>query len=143
MLGADLAATIRDDTPARPAGLFGGFGHYVSVTVGRYVYMRAPVTEDGGPLHQYSLIHLRRPDVEAHEGFDFTQGFRVWKQPYANHGGLAGAPHLLFDVDADPHQQNPLDDPALEQKMIDTLVELMRQCDAPADQYERLGWPGN
>jgi arylsulfatase A-like enzyme len=152
MTGRDLAATIADDTPARDAGLFGGFGHYVSVTDGRYVYMRGPVQDDGGPLYSYKLqnayqrghsyeakpSYKRGGDgLEPHPGFDFTNGQQVWRMgPGKSQGPM---PHLLFDLQSDPHQQNPLDDAALEQRMIDLLVKLMKQSEAPVDQYERLG----
>jgi chorismate mutase len=46
---------------------------------------------------------------------------------------------LLFDLQADPHQERPLSDPAVEQMMIDHLVRLMRENDAPPEQYQRLG----
>ncbi len=150
MLGADLAATIRDDTPARGAGLFGGFNHYVSVTDGRYVYMRAPTTDDGGPICQYTMLPVqlrrmwrdpaRRPPVELVDPLPFTQGMPVLK---VTHGGGGRGPrewgHLLFDLHEDPKQERPLDDEALEQRMIALLTDEMQRCDAPSEQYERLG----
>lgn len=144
MIGRDLAATIADDTPARDAGLFGGFGHYVSVTDGRHVYMRAPVNEDGGPLYEYTLQNLRGGEgsnLQRHEGFEFTRGWPVWRRgPITGRGGHArDAGHLLFDVVNDPRQQHPLADPALEMRMTELLIEQMRSAQAPADQYERLG----
>jgi len=45
----------------------------------------------------------------------------------------------LFDVVDDPQQLNPLQDADIEQRMIDHLVRLMEACDAPPEQYERLG----
>jgi hypothetical protein len=42
-------------------------------------------------------------------------------------------------VQSDPQQTQPLQDPAVEGQMIDHLVRLMRECDAPVEQYERLG----
>lgn len=40
---------------------------------------------------------------------------------------------------SDPAQENPLTDPALEQRMIGLLVGLMEFTESPAEQYERLG----
>ncbi len=48
---------------------------------------------------------------------------------------------LLFDLQSDPRQERPLTDPAAERRMIDRLVRLMHECEAPAEQYERLGLP--
>ena len=46
---------------------------------------------------------------------------------------------LLYDLQADPQQQHPINNPAVEKRMIEHLVALMRQGDAPAEQFERLG----
>jgi hypothetical protein len=47
---------------------------------------------------------------------------------------------LLYDVKADPHQEHPITgDPQAEQKMIRHLLQLMKDNDAPVEQYERLG----
>jgi hypothetical protein len=46
---------------------------------------------------------------------------------------------MLFDVENDPAQEQPLDDPAVAQTMTDHLTRLMRENDAPEEQFERLG----
>ena len=48
---------------------------------------------------------------------------------------------LLFDLQNDPDQQHPLDDPAVEQHMISLMCALMQANDAPAEQYRRVGLP--
>lgn len=142
--GVDLAETIRDDTPGRAAGIFGGWGHYVNVTDGRYVYMRAPVREDGLPLYQYALSTLRLKPTTPYELVDswpFMKGMKVLKQSLGGRGGTAyQIGHLLFDLENDPHQQHPItDQPELESRMIALLIEQMQLVDAPHEQYERLG----
>jgi hypothetical protein len=47
--------------------------------------------------------------------------------------------HLLFDNQTDPRQQNPLNDPALEAKFVERLIAHLKICEAPAEQYTRLG----
>ena len=37
------------------------------------------------------------------------------------------------------HKQNPLTDATIELRMIDHMIPLMQQADAPLEQYERLG----
>ncbi len=46
---------------------------------------------------------------------------------------------MLFDIEADPRQQTPLDDVQTEQRMIALMRDAMAECDAPVEQYERLG----
>jgi hypothetical protein len=46
---------------------------------------------------------------------------------------------LLYDLATDPKQLSPITDAAVEERMIGLLIDLMRQCDAPKEQYERLG----
>ena len=46
---------------------------------------------------------------------------------------------LLFDLDADPGQLQPIADGAVEARLTETMVDLMRANDAPSEQYERLG----
>jgi hypothetical protein len=51
---------------------------------------------------------------------------------------------VLYDLVADPAQEQPISDPAVERRMIALLVRLMRENDAPPEQFERLGleFPG-
>jgi hypothetical protein len=57
----------------------------------------------------------------------------------ANLNVIPDVKHELYDLQADAHQQNPLNDPTIERMMIDHLVRLMKDCDAPAEQFTRLG----
>jgi arylsulfatase A-like enzyme len=148
MQGVPLRATVASDAPVREAGLFGLHGAHVNVTDGRYVYMRAPQAEINGPIFNYTLMptHMRKhfaPEefegVELAEPFSFTKGCKTLKtsaNPRLN-------PHdygtLLFDLDKDPDQERPLHDDAVEQMMTDHLVRLMKENDAPPEQFERLG----
>ena len=49
---------------------------------------------------------------------------------------------LLFDLDADPEQVTPIQDAAAEERMAEHLARLMKENDAPAEQFERLGFEG-
>jgi arylsulfatase A-like enzyme len=148
MQGAPLAESVASDAPVREAGLFGLHGGHVNCTDGRYVYMRAPVREENGPLYNYTLMptHMRSmfgvdelQSVELAEPFSFTKGCRTLRtaaRPWVN-------PHpfgtLFFDLASDPGQQRPIDDPAVEEMMVHHLVRLMKENDAPPEQFERLG----
>ncbi|EFJ6762061.1 TPA: sulfatase, partial [Escherichia coli] len=47
--------------------------------------------------------------------------------------------HLLFDLQNDPQQLHPIDDDAIEARMIALLIQLMKDNDAPPEQFQRLG----
>ncbi|MCX5661936.1 MAG: sulfatase [Planctomycetota bacterium] len=151
MLGKPLGKAVADDTPVREAAIFGMHGAQVNVTDGRYVYMRSTQGEKNEPLNNYTLMptHMRDPfgvnelkgdRIGLAEPFSFTKGCRTMKIPS---GGWIrqSSPTLLFDVKADPKQERPLNDPAVEKRMIAHMVRLMKECDAPPEQYERLGLP--
>ena len=46
---------------------------------------------------------------------------------------------MLFDLENDSNQMNPIQDEVKEKKMIDHMIRLMKQNDAPDEQFERLG----
>jgi len=153
MQGVPLAATVASDAPVREAGLFGTFGGQVDVTDGRYVYMRAPAREGNSPLHEHTLMpaHMRTlfrteelQDIALAEPFRFTKGCRTMKIAAGARRRLDPYRHgtHLFDTEADPKQENPIQDAAVEKRMIAHMTRLMRENDAPPEQFERLGLAG-
>ncbi len=153
MQGRPLRATIAGDAPVREAGLFGIFGAHVNVTDGRYVYMRAPANSENEPLYQYtqmpthmrgtfSVAEMRTAEMAA--PFSFTKGTPVmkirgvgsWFKRYEEARSLET---MLFDLQEDPHQQECVKDTTIERMMIDHLVRLMKENDAPVEQFQRLG----
>ncbi|MGG1553009.1 sulfatase [Paenibacillus ferrarius] len=148
MQGKDLAATIASDREVREAALFGLHGAHVNVTDGRYVYMRAPVSKDNKPLYNYTLMptHMRSrfsvgelQNIELRAPFSFTKDVQTMKIPSAGSGSAHSFGTLLFDVQEDPLQQQPLDDPEIESRMIGLMKQLMADSEAPEEQYVRLG----
>ena len=152
MLGQGLRETISQDTPVREAGIFGVHGGQVNVTDGRYVYMRGPARADSQPLFDYTVMptHMNNrfsPEefagVELAEAFGFTKGCRTMK--LNSKAGARGWEHperfktRLYDLQSDPRQECPLSDPSVEKRMIDHLLRCMKECEAPIEQYERLG----
>lgn len=159
MEGYDLAETIRRDAKVRDAGMFGVFGGHACVTDGRYVYMRGIGDGANEPLYQYTYMPMHLYNMfsvqelqttELAEPFDFTKGCRLMKirsekwVPKDTHAriGYVDADYirenLLFDLQEDPQQMHPIQDAALEQKMLEKLVSLMERNDAPQEQYQRL-----
>ena len=46
---------------------------------------------------------------------------------------------LLFDLTVDPAQEHPINNSNVEKMMIDHMVRLMKENDAPPEQYKRAG----
>lgn len=148
MQGKPLRSTIETDEPVREAALFGIHGGHVNVTDGRYVYMRAAASPSNEPLYDYTLMptHMRSRfhpqelrQMELAEPFSFTKGVQTLRIPAVSRGNLHEYGTLLFDIEADPQQAHPLEDPAVEQRMLSHLIRLMRENDAPPEQFLRLG----
>ncbi|MFF2862759.1 sulfatase [Streptomyces rubiginosohelvolus] len=151
MQGRPLRETDDVQQP-RDSALFGMFGGHVNVTDGRYVYMRACHDGTNQPLYEHTLMPTRirgrfTPEelsgLTLAEPFTFTKGVPTLRIP-AHPSPLLGPQRfgtLLFDLAADPHQEKPITDDAVELRMLRLLVEGLRANDAPADQYARLGVP--
>ncbi|GGH73562.1 hypothetical protein GCM10007096_00910 [Pullulanibacillus pueri] len=145
--GTPLGEVIRSKVKAREAALFGIHGGQLNCTDGRYVYMRAPVTANNEPLFEYTLFptHMNRrfnieelSNMELVAPFRFTKGCQVLKikantlvNPYLQDT-------LLFDLEKDPEQLHPIQDPDIEALMVNHMAALMRKHDAPSEQYERF-----
>jgi hypothetical protein len=143
--GKPLKRVISHGEPVREAGLFGMFGDYVNCTDGRYVYMRAPVAANE-PLFNYTVMatHIRNRftieelrHTQISPGFANTKGCPVMK--VKSLPGRKKFKTVLFDLEQDPEQESPIDDQAAEQRMIRLMIQLMKENDAPSEQYERLG----
>ncbi|MEM7016645.1 MAG: sulfatase [Pseudomonadota bacterium] len=159
MQGHPIAGRMLDNENVREAMLYGVMGGQVNVTDGQYVYMRAHITDDNTPLHDYTLMptHMRSlfsprelQKWEKVEGFSFMKGCPVMQIPTRtprmflsqdNPVGKGKAATLLFDVLNDPGQTNPLDDLEIEARMLKLMLREMARNECPSEQYTRLGLP--
>lgn len=163
MLGVPLKEAIAENKPVREACLFGIFGGHVNCTDGRYVYMLAPNPDLGGSpykgenLFNHTLMptHIRSAFSAAElknavlaPPFSFTKGMPVLKTPgqirlstLAPQDLREGVQYktMLFDLENDPEQNNPIEDKETEEVMRAHIVRLMRENDAPPEQYQRMG----
>lgn len=149
MEGRSLRAVIEKDEPVHDFALFGYHEGHCNITDGRYVYMKAPVRED--LIYNYTLMptHMDRffppeelAEFELREPFSFTKGCRVLKihqQPFTNSAANFGT--LLFDLQEDPHQENPIIDMKKETELANAMLRLMHRDDAPAERYALYGLP--
>ncbi|MCA9890996.1 MAG: sulfatase, partial [Anaerolineae bacterium] len=132
----------------RDYALFGMFNAHVNITDGRYIYMRANEGDDV-TVYNYTLMptHMRQlfttqelQSAEMREPFSFTKDCPVMKIPsVSNPWQLAEFDTLLFDIQADPKQANPMQSAEIEARMAAALVEEMKRNDAPVEQFQRLG----
>jgi len=153
MLGQCLRETVRCDRPVREAAIFGLHGAQVNVTDGRYVYMRAAERDDVAvceytlmPTHMNHMFSVEElEDVELAGPFSFSKGCRVMRiggsrPPRGRPSWLTEDTRrtLLYDLQSDPGQQRPMTDATVERRMADHLIRLMKECDAPPEQFARL-----
>ena len=153
--GKALDPVIRDDSPIRDTALYGLHGAHICCTDGDYTYMRAPATSENGPINTYTLMPMGTYDFLTHRELataelvgplPFTKGLRVLRlqffgRPAKIKIGIESHEQgsMLFDHRTDPDQLHPLADPAAEERIARKLVAAMREHDAPAEQYERMG----
>jgi arylsulfatase A-like enzyme len=140
----------------RADGIFGYFGKATNITDARYVYMRNPVQEDGGPLHAYTAMPVGglnswfpRSDHERMEMgryFGHTYNMPLYKIPTQGQvpSAVPGEPaftgrHQLYDVMNDPAQERPIADASLEAHFAARLVAHLAEHEAPDEQFVRLG----
>ncbi|MEM7129453.1 MAG: sulfatase [Chloroflexota bacterium] len=149
MRGTPLHEAIARDRPVRDAALFGTYGAWVSVTDGRYVYMRANDEESDPTLYEYTLMptHMNHmftvdelQETVMSPPMDFTKGCPVMKIPYRARMGSKRAT-LLFDLQSDPNQESPIINDEIELRMIQLMVDVMASHHTQPEQYVRLGLP--
>lgn len=158
MQGKPLKNTIEKDEPIRETALFGLFGGHVNCTDGRFVYMRGPAKDVNEPLYEYTLMPTRHgggrafidkselETIELAEPFSFTKELKVMKmdanainEVLQNRRQLEFGT-MLFDLESDPNQERPIKNDKIEQKMINSMIKMMQENDAPKEQFHRLGY---
>jgi arylsulfatase A-like enzyme len=142
----------------RDWALGGIYGNWVQVTDGRHKYARGAVG-DNHPLSMWSNRWSTMPiNIAGFEGLPDPDG-RAWldhmpgstipviRQPFEPGDmlpmwaaiGASTDRHFLFDLDADPDEQENRRGEPVEAEMIEMLRTALSAVDAPGDQYERLG----
>lgn len=148
MQGKPLKETIENDKKIREACLFGWHGNQINCTDGKYVYMRGEALNTNGPLYEYTLMptHIKSrfsidelKDFEIAEPFSFTKGCRTMKIEVKNFNQHYRFGTQLFNTEEDPHQEKPITDVETEVRMANLMRKLMKESDAPCEQYERIG----
>ncbi len=148
MEGKVLTGVMDNDEPVRQYAVFGYHGSQVNVTDGRYVYMHSAENPDE-PVYEYTLMptHMRAmfsteelSDIELSEPFSFTKGCRLMKiKAPSSMGDTNSFGTRLYDLKADPKQENPIENEEIETRMKGYIREAMEKTDAPEELYHRLG----
>jgi hypothetical protein len=147
MQGSSITPVLEKDEPIRQSGLFGYFGQMVCMIDGDYVFMRAPKTPNNSPLNKYTWMLHSAHGVDVEGNFDFvhltfSQGMPVPQIPVVTRAiNEFQKDDLLYHLKDDPAQEHPITDPVLIEKMCLRMAKLMREADAPAEQFIRLGLP--
>lgn len=136
----------------RDYALYGMFGMTVNITDGAYTYLRAPVREDNYPCYMYTamptifgaFVGNQFPDrVETGRYLSYT-AYPVYRIPVSQPGtpfkiAQHGQRSLLYHIESDYGQMEPVEDEALLQSFKELLIQAMEREQAPEEQYVRLG----
>ena len=147
MQGKSLLETVKSDTRVHEYALFGYHGNQLNITDGRYVYMRNALHPEV-PVFSYTLMPTNMADrfgeeltkAELVPPFGFTKGMPVLKVPgRAQDGVTRSYGTCLYDLEKDPKETQPLQDPEIEKRMEDALRRLLHESEAPREVYQRMG----
>jgi len=146
--GKSLKPMVEKDKPHHDAVLYGYFGKDVGMTDGKYTYCRQPAEDS--ILYHYTCMP---------RGFrDFIPKETLERADYGRFLPSAGEiPHMkipqrskrhvdapdfnpIYDIKEDPLQEQPIHDKALEHRLSTQMRELLTRYEAPACQFDRLGF---
>lgn len=88
--------------------------------------------------HPFSVEELR--DLQLGGPFSFTKGCRILKVAAQAWFDAHSFGSMLFDLETDPKQERPMRDPENVSRMTRLMIQLMKESDAPVEQFERLGF---
>ena len=155
--GVDLGVTGDRAEQAPEVAVFGLFGGPIGVTDGRYALYHYPPDLYAEGLRQYTLApsHMASSfsidelkTASLARGFDFTKGapvLAVDAPVFGPHVPRSGEEHFaetrssLFDLEADPKQATPLDDPVVSARLLNSAVDVLKRHDTPEEVYRWYG----
>lgn len=157
----DLAPIIAgEERPGRDVVVYGLFGGPIGVTNGRYALFHYPPDLYAEGLREYTLAPTHMMDffaldelrtAELAPGFDFMKGVPVLSVaalPNAKrvpmNDGLAfqDTGTRLFDLETDPQQDHPIDDPDTIKRLLSRAIAVLEAHDTPVEVYRWYGLEG-
>jgi arylsulfatase A-like enzyme len=148
MDGHSLRSVIEKDQSIRPYACFGVHGSSFGITDGHRTYFRASNPENE-PFVECTLMPtnmrgyfpsdaLKRASL--YKGDRFSHNIPYLKVPSKTYMNSSIFGNLLFDLDQDPKEEtNLLPNDELEKQFLAAICEIMHHCDAPEEEYQRLG----
>lgn len=108
MQGKSIRPVIEKNEKIRDYALFGIHGAHINIFDGKYVYMKAPISEANSPLFEYTTMpmhmrnlfsvgELQKAEAISGDTFTFTKGCPVWKIPKGNGNGSKDFSDLLIN----------------------------------------------
>lgn len=154
--GASLKPSLAEDVAIHDSVTLGMFAGPVCVTDGRYSYFRYPEDVSNENLSLYTLMpthmtsHFDISELKTAEmagPFDFTKGAPVMKikldpgnTQVGNDGqALENCNSVLFDLDVDPKQEQPIVDASITNRLATRIGEHFYRHDAPPELYGHFG----
>lgn len=157
--GMSLRPVMENNQKLREAVIFGMFGAATNIADGRYVYYRYPENMLEQELYEYTLMPMRQKalfdrtelrDAELTNEFEFTDGVPVLKLPakrnaagqpcgHASQGGYEDTTTVLYDLEADPNQEKPIDDPDVVARLEGFMTDILIRNQAPREAFTRIG----
>lgn len=157
--GHSLIPSLSEPCHVRDTALYGIFGGALNITDGTHTYFRYPVnTKDN--LYEYTLMPVHPASYFTRDEFSdatlvndqpFSNGYPLLKlkalhsarRPPMQGDKLANGNTVLYNVASDKLQNNPINDPVLENRFITAMADSLRQSQAPAELFERFGLPAH
>ena len=155
--GNSIMPLFAKDTPIRSSAIFGYFGAACNITNGTHVYHRYPEKLNADGLYEYTLMPTRMTTrfpisdlvgATLTDPFSFTKGAPLMKlKPRTNEKGdpvecqgmdFEDTKTQLYNLEDDPKQENPINDPEIEAKLISEMIHHMNEADAPKEMYSRF-----
>ena len=156
--GRSLLAFLDVDEPQREAAMFGYWGGGVNVVDGRYTWFCYPRDMKNQDLFQYTLMpaHMTKPfTIDELRGaslvppFDFTKGVPLLRIAHRSKADtrthsyhfpekMEDTNTVLYDLERDPAQAEPISDPEVEARLRGALFRMMEANDAPREAVARM-----
>lgn len=154
--GRSLRPAIESDQSVHDSIIYGYFGMALNLTDGRHTYFRNPI-EATSKIDAYLamptgpdgfLPREQLADAEMGRFLGHTYNIPLYKVPQTghaphNHRQVEGEPyqpiHEIFDLAADPSQDQPIDDPVLEANLVEAMRAQLERVKAPPGHLARLG----
>nr|WP_306266793.1 sulfatase [Pararhizobium sp. IMCC3301] len=156
--GQSLLRLLEKDESDREAAIFGYWGGGINVVDGRYTYFCYPKDMQNQELYQYTLMptHMTKmftvdelKSASLVGPFDFTKGVPLLRVAHRSKADtkthsyhfpekMLDTTTVLYDLETDPGQTTPIDDPQVTERLNAALFRLMAENDAPAETVQRM-----